>query len=132
MKVYTVSQRQQDPRAASPQYLVARRSKGCLELLRIPLKADEKALPVFSFEELAQRFLEHRALGSEWRVRKSYNGEMISLLLGPYADVERILPNPLPDPLASQEALLNLVDRESFIGFLLTAAREPQRGRTNP
>ena len=72
-----------------------------------------------SGRHLAQRFLEHRSPGLGWYVRKSYAREMISLLLGPLADVEKVLPNPLPDPLAAQEALLNLMDRESFIGFLL-------------
>ena len=116
-----------DPHAgqfASPHYVIARCAIGCLELLRISLKTGERALPVFSLEELGRRFLEHRALGSEWYVRKSYNGEMISLLLGPCADVESVLPNPLPDPLAMQDALLNSVDRKRFIGFLLTP-REP-------
>lgn len=92
-----------------------------MELLRIPLRAGEKALPIFSFEELAQGFLKHRGLGPEWHIRESYNGEMISLLLGPCTDVERILPNPLPDPLAGQGALLNSMDRERFMDFLLTA-----------
>ncbi len=86
-------------------------------------KTGERALPVFSLEELGRRFLEHRGLGSEWYVRKSYNGEMISLLLGPCADVESVLPNPLPDPLAAQDALLNSVDRKSFIGFLMTPGK---------
>ncbi|MDP8951713.1 MAG: hypothetical protein M3N18_05665 [Actinomycetota bacterium] len=76
-------------------------------------------MPVFSLEALAHEFLRYHALDPEWHVRESHNEEMISLLLGPCADVERILPNPLPDPLAAQDALLNLIDRESFIGFLL-------------
>jgi hypothetical protein len=117
----SISERQRAPRRAPPQYVIARRSKGSLELLRIPLRAGEKALPIFSFEELAQGFLKHRGLGPEWHIRKSYNGEMISLLLGPCTDVERILPNPLPDPLAAQGALLNSMDRERFMDFLLTA-----------
>src|SRR4051794_24932287 len=113
----SISERQREPQGASPQYIIAKRSNGSLELLRISLAAGEIALPVFSFEELAQEFLKYRALGSEWYIRKSYNGEMISLLLGPCTDVERILPNPLPDPLAAQGALLNSMDRERFMDF---------------
>lgn len=85
----------------------------------ISVEAGEKALPVFSFEELAREFLEYRALEPAWHIRESYNGELISLLLGPWAGIERVLPNPLPNPLAAQDALLNSIDRESFIGFLL-------------
>jgi hypothetical protein len=119
----SISEHQREPRRASPQYVIARCSKGSLELLRIPLRAGEKALPIFSFEELAQGFLKHRGLGPEWYIKKSYNGEMISLLLGPCTDVERILPNPLPDPLVAQGALLNSMDRKRFMDFLLTAKK---------
>ena len=111
---------------APPQYVIARHGEGSLELLRISLETGEKALLVFSFEELAQRFLEYHALGSGWHVRESYNGEIISLLLASYADVEKVLPNPLPDPLAAQDALLNSMDRKSFISFLLDLGRGPQ------
>jgi hypothetical protein len=84
-------------------------------------------LPVFSFEQLARRFLRSGNFGPEWYVRESYNGELISLLLGLCADIEWILPNPLPEPLAAQDALLNLMDRESFVYFLM-ALREPDKG----
>jgi hypothetical protein len=104
---------------ASPQYVIVRHGKGSLELLCISSETGEKVLPVFSVEELAQGFIEYRALGAGWHVGESYNGEMISLLFGPCTEVEKILPNPLPDPLAAQDALLNLMDRESFISLLL-------------
>jgi hypothetical protein len=115
----------------SAHYVIARHTTGSPELLHLSLKTGEKALPVFPLEELAQRFFEHRALGSEWHVRKSYNGEMISLLLGACSDVERVLPNPLPDPLAAQDALLNFMDRKSFIDFLLTPGN-PNPGKRLP
>ena len=111
--------------SASPQYVIVRHRKGSLELLCISPETGEKTLPVFSLEELAQGFLEHRTLRSEWHVTKFPIGEMISLLLGPRMDMERVLPNPLPDPLAARDALLNSMDRESFVGLLLTPKREP-------
>ncbi len=109
---------------ATPQYVISRREKGAPELLNIALGAgDEKALPVFSSEMLARGFLRSGDLGPEWRVRESHNGELASLLLGPYTDVMWVLPNPLPEPLAAEDALLNLLDRGSFVSLLLTRGR---------
>jgi hypothetical protein len=107
-------------RHATLQYVIAQHEKKGLELLRVSLQAgDEEALPVFSFQKLAREFLRSGNLGPDWYVRESYNGELVSLLLGPYANVEWILPNPLPEPLAAEDALLNLLDRENFVGLLI-------------
>ena len=104
--------------------MISRREKGTPELLRISLRAgDEKALPVFSSEMLARGFLRSGDLGPEWSVRESHNGELASLLLGPYTDVMWVVPNPLPEPLATEDALLNLLDRGSFVSLLLTRGR---------
>jgi hypothetical protein len=84
----------------------------------------EEALPVFSSEILARGFLLSGNLGPEWRVRESHNGELASLLLGPYTDVMWVLPNPLPEPLAAEDALLNLLDRGRFVSFLLARGRD--------
>jgi hypothetical protein len=74
---------------------------------------------VFSFEAPARGFLRHGNLGEEWYVRETHGGELISLLLGLCRDVGWVLPNPLPEPLAAEDALLNLVDRGRFVSFLL-------------
>lgn len=109
-------------RRATLQYVIAHHENKGLELLRVPLEAgDKKALPVFSFEESARKFLRHGNLGPEWYVRESSNGELSSLLLGLHADVCWVLPDPLPQPLAAEDALPNLVDRRSFVSFLLAS-----------
>lgn len=101
--------------------MISRQEKGPRELLNIALGAgDEKVLPVFSSEMLARGFLRSGDLGPEWRVRESHNGELASLLLGPYTDVMWVLPNPLP----AEDALLNLLDRGSFVSFLLARGRD--------
>ncbi len=105
--------------SVSPRYAIARGNKGSPKLLYIPLEAGEQALPVFSLEELAHKFLRYRAPGSEWHVKKFHDEEMITLLLGPYTGIDKVLPNPLPDPLAAQDALLNSIDREIFMEQLL-------------
>jgi hypothetical protein len=95
-----------------PRYVISRRNGGAPKLLRISLRAgDKKALSVLSSEMLARGLLRCGDLGPEWRVRGSHSGEPVSLLLGPYTDVIRILPNPLPGLLAAEDALLNLLLR---------------------
>lgn len=107
-------------RQATSQYIIARNERGGLEPLRVWVEAgSEEALPVFSFEELAKEFLRSGDFGGEWYVRESYNGELISLLLGPLADLQWILPNPLPEPFSAEDALLNLLDRGTFVSLLL-------------
>ena len=101
-------------------YVIARHDRGNLKLFRMALEAsDEKVLPVFTFQQLAWAFLRFSDLDPEWHVRQLYNDELVSLLLAPCTDVSWVLPNPLPKPLAAQDALLNLVDRGSFVSFLL-------------
>ena len=56
-------------------------------------------------------------------VREAHSGELVSLLLGPYTDVMWILPNPLPEPLAAEDVLLNLLDRHRFLSYLLARAQ---------
>ena len=110
------------------QYVIVQEN-GSLELLRIPLKAgDEEALPVFSLEEQAQEFLRASGLGPEWHVREFHNGELASLLFRLHTDVTWVLPNPLPEPLVAEDALLNLMDRGSFVNLLLAMGRGPQPG----
>ncbi|HZC19155.1 MAG TPA: hypothetical protein VE225_05565, partial [Rubrobacteraceae bacterium] len=72
-----------------------------------------------SSTEAAQRFLLSGALGESWCVRECSAGEMVSLLFGPCANVERVLLNPLPRPLMVKDELMNPVYRESFIASLL-------------
>jgi hypothetical protein len=110
------------------QYVIVHENGG-LELLRISLKAgDEEALPVFSLEEQAQEFLRVSDPGSGWRVKEFHNGELASLLLRLHTDVAWVLPNPLPKPLVAEDALLNLMDRGSFVNLLLAMGRGPQPG----
>ena len=109
-----------------PRYVISHRNGGAPKLLRISLRAgDEKALSVLSSGMLARGFLRCGDLGPEWRVRESHSGELVSLLLGPYTDVISIRLNPLPGPLAAEDALRNLLLRGEFLDCLL--AREQGR-----
>ena len=70
-----------------------------IEPLTIDPDRDGGFLPVFSFEEEADAFLE--LLGEEekergWRSRETTAGELISVLLAPCAQVKQVALDPLP------------------------------------
>jgi hypothetical protein len=85
---------------SSPFWLIAKYRTGGMEVLRIALASGREALPVFSFEDEARMFLELGAPGG-WRVRETTAGELTSVLCGAYANVDRVVldPVPLPGPL---------------------------------
>ena len=74
---------------------------------------------MFSSRVLARSFLRRGDLGPEWRVRGSHSAELVSLLLKPCMQVMLLLPNPLPEPLVAEDALLNLLLRVRFLRLLL-------------
>ncbi len=106
-------------RPAVLHYVPARNGGNGSELLRIALRSGEETLPVFSSRRAAQNFLLSNALGREWYARESYAGELVSLLLGLYAGIERVLLDPLPGCLTARDTPANLMPRERFVHYLL-------------
>jgi hypothetical protein len=102
-----------------------------IEPLTIGADRDGGFLPVFSFEEEADAFLE--LLGEEgkergWRSRETTAGELVSVLLAPCADVRQVSLDPLP--LSVGRAMLPLcsVARERFVEDLLMGSRRKLAG----
>ena len=66
---------------------------------------------VFSFEEEAEAFLsllvDRDEEKKEWQSEQAGTGELVSMLVGPCAEVERVALDPLPLPLG--RAMLPLV-----------------------
>jgi hypothetical protein len=102
-----------------PYYVIARYGASGLELLHIPLESGEETLPVFSSEVAARDFLLSSTKEQEWYVRESYAGELVSLLVGLYADIEWVLIDPLPGEQAAERNPANISYWESFVGYLL-------------
>ena len=102
-----------------PHYVIARHEAGGPELLHVPLKSGEEALPVFSSREAADAFLLSSTLASNWYARESYAGELVSLLLGLYAGTEWVLVDPLPDGLAAEDEPADTVHWERFVNRIL-------------
>jgi len=102
-----------------PRYVIARHGAGGPELLHVPLKSGEEALPVFSSREAADGFLLSNTLASNWHARESYAGELVSLLLGLYAGIGWVLVDPLSGDLAAEDEPANTVHWERFVNRLL-------------
>jgi hypothetical protein len=100
-------------------WILARRERRQIRLLTIKCLDGTQALPVFSFEEEARRFLECGVDSpDDWQVRTTMDGELISLLYGPCRDVERVALDPSPEKDATPLADLASVSRRSFIDQL--------------
>ena len=101
-------------------WMVARHEdNGSLEPLCV-YAGTSKVMPVFSFEEEAEMFLHLGGYESSgWRARESCAGELVSVLLGPCADVGGVALDPLPEMLEDGTIGLVEVGRRRFVGQLL-------------
>jgi hypothetical protein len=116
-------------------WLIARHRTGGMEVLTANLACGEEVLPVFSFEDEANMFLRLGAQGNDWRARETAGGELVSVLCGPCASVDRVVldPIPLPGQLARGLNALLSTEREAFVGSLLNPwrFRSPGSGRSH-
>jgi hypothetical protein len=100
-------------------YAIARREVNSLELFRVSLKSGVEVLPVFSSRKAAQSFVYSNVSQREWYCRECSPGELVSLLLGPYVDLQWVLLDPLPRFLKVQDRPANLMHWKSFVDYLL-------------
>lgn len=98
-------------------WLIAKAEAGRLSLMTIDLPAGEQALPVFGFVDEARMFLDLGEPRGDWRVRTTTTEEIVSMLLGPYADVSQVLLDPVPD--VGVSASPAGMEREVFVEWLL-------------
>jgi hypothetical protein len=76
-------------------WLIATRAHGRIEVLTIDADG-ETVLPVFSFQEEGEFFLSLEATEADWWPRETTTGELVSLLLGLCARVDKVALDPLP------------------------------------
>jgi hypothetical protein len=97
------------------------------ELLTIDAGVEGRFLAIFSFEEEAETFLSLLVDGDEekkeWQSEQAEAGELVSMLVGPCAEVERVALDPLPLPLGRAMLPLVSVHRDTFLGFLVEEDR---------
>ena len=78
-----------------------------------------QTLPLFSFEEEAEMFLQLDGLGSHWRTRITGCGELISVFYGACTSVRRVALDPLPEMMADGTVGLVSLGRSRFVAHLV-------------
>ena len=108
--------------AGRPQWLITKHMTSRMVVFTSYLCGDGKALPVFSFEEEAEMFLDLRLAATKdgWRVRQTSVGELVSVLYGPCSDTKKVVLDPVPEEVGKEEitGLLSM-NRNHFLRFLL-------------
>ena len=99
-------------------WLIVTRSHGRMEVLTIDA-GGETVLPVFSFREEVELFLHLQAKGADWWPRETTTGELVSLLLGLCARVDKVALDPLPS--LGKWEIIGLVStgRRHFVRYLM-------------
>ena len=79
----------------------------------------EKVLPVFSFQEESEFFLSPETMEADWWPRETTTGELVSLLLGLCARVDKVALDPLPS--LGEREIIGLVStgRRRFMRYLM-------------
>ena len=106
-------------RSVRPLWLIARCECSQMKVLTINLCGDKEALPVFSFKEEAEMFLRFAEVDKGWLVRETTTGELISVLYGPCAGVERVALDPPPEIFPEAMTYLVSLRRERFVRVLM-------------
>ena len=104
-----------------PLWIITSYQNHQMELLTIDADVDGCFLAVFSFEEEAEAFLHLSVDGEkkEWQSKQTKAGELVSVLLGPYAHVKQVALDPLPLPLGRAMLALVSVNWDTFLQYLL-------------
>ena len=99
-------------------WLIATRTHGRMEVLTLDA-GGESVLPVFSFQEEGEFFLRLEATEADWWPRETTTGELVSLLLGLCARVDKVALDPLPG--LGERELVELVStgRRRFVRHLM-------------
>lgn len=114
------------PQIAGPAFwLIVERERTANKVLTVRLDGKGEALPVFSFEEEARTFLQSEALGSDWEIRETGAGELVSILLGPCANICKVMLDPTNEGDAETLADLVSLGSKTFIEHLLGREERP-------
>jgi hypothetical protein len=79
----------------------------------------ERVLPVFSFRGEGESFLRSEALAADWWPRETTAGELVSVLLGPCARVEKVALDPQPGLQETKSTELVSMGRRDFVRHLM-------------
>jgi hypothetical protein len=111
-----------EKRSAPFHHVVVKDGARELEVLRVSLEGKGGVLPVFSAGWAAHGYLFAEAPGGGWYVRAYTPGDLLSLLVGPCANVEWVALDPRPGPRSGGEAA-TVMPWENFADYLLGLTR---------
>jgi hypothetical protein len=103
--------------------LITRQRTRGLEVFIIGGNGD--VLPIFSFEEEANMFLQLGVPGDRWQVRETTRGELASVLHASCRDIGHVALDPLPETVGEGMVELVSLGREHFIRVLLSEFTPP-------
>ena len=99
-------------------WLIATRTHSWREVLTIDA-GGVTVLPVFSFQEEGEFFLDLEVTEADWWTREATTGELASLLLGLYSRVDKVALDPLPNPRERGNIELLSTGRRHFVRHLM-------------
>jgi len=100
-------------------WLIAEKRNDRLEVLTIRTDGEQETLPVFSSEDEAEIFLRFGGVTGGWRARGSSAGELVSVLCGPCAGVEKVALDPSPEMVVEGTVSFVSLLRESFMNLIM-------------
>ena len=108
-----------DGKPRQPYRLIVNNEKDRMDVLTIQLPTGGGALPVFSHEEEAEKFVRLGSWGAGWRAREASARELVSVLLGPCAGLGLVALDPWPEIHAEMVVGLIGVNRVDFVNLLV-------------
>jgi predicted alpha/beta hydrolase len=108
-----------DGKPQQPYRLIVNNEKDRMDVLTIQLSTGGEALPVFSHEEEAEKFVRLGSWGAGWRAREASARELVSVLLGPCAGLGLVALDPWPEIHAEMVVGLIGVNRVDFVNLLV-------------
>ena len=89
-----------------------------------------ESLVVFGFEEEAWLFLSLGEMGEGWQARETTAGELVSMIYGPFASINRVVIDPLPGAIAAATGMLPLcMNSADFAQNMVDVGRTAASGR---
>ena len=108
--------------ACRPHWLIAKHGVSGTDVPTIHTEDGAEALAVFTFEEEARVVLGSRFGASRegWEARRTWPGELASVLFGPCSTAKRVVLDPTPEAVQEGKlAGLRAVGRDRFLEMLL-------------
>ena len=120
-----------DGKPQQPYRLIVNNEKDRMDVLTIQLSTGGEALPVFSHEEEAEKFVRFGSWGAGWHAKEASARDLVSVLLGPCAGVGLVALDPWPEIYVEMVVSLIGVNRLDFVNLLvgeIEASRCTARG----